>query len=1622
MHRFPVKGTLLSFFFLFYAFFGFGQLSGNYTIDKSGLGSRNYTSFAKASADLKTQGISGAVKFTIASGIYHERIILGDVKGTGPLSRVTFDGLNQDSVVVTYTATSQADASTLELDSCDYFSIKNITFRSISKSFAQTVRLSNGSNFNEIVNCRIEGNNSSNDKSCGIILSGKDGTSIGSHAKGNRFESNLISGHYSGISLIGKSNSWGNLFQNEFYYNTIDKYYSFGVFAYQADSSVFHKNVFQNPKSSNAIGYYESHCNATLFSANEILGYGKSGVKLVSANSAHQKKVSDFINNMISGESKFSSRTQASAGFDIRPGSRNIHIWHNSVRHKSLKHTKNSKASISLSAAIRCHGAYAIDLRNNILSNRSTATTAFSFVDSASTYAEVDFNNYDVPVSGVLAYDGMRFGSISLWRKVRPNWNLYSRVQRPHFKGKYDLHLSNKYPFPRGTILDIGPDLDEDSRCNLAPTIGADESEYGKSAFSTSFAVDDTVYINTQVEVLNASSLVFQEDHLWYINGQFISKSSNLTHEFKTYGRQLITLISESCEGKDSFKKYVWVDSVTAKPSVEFIADKNTISILETVHFTDLSGEGASLHYWKMEPYWVFDPVRSINMRAYEFVNGTDSSSKNPEVVFLSPSTYNVCLRVENDKGASRLCKSDYIVVGDRVSLCEGKSQSNAISGKLFDPGGAYNNYKGANSCSFSINSCAEDITLVFKYLSLASNDFLRIYEGKDSTGKTLSNYHSKYINGLTGQSTVGHFRDTIKVKGGDVFIEFEHSGASGLGFELEWFGKKAIGAPPIVGISAPDTICTHVIFHPKNISFGAKNRYFWSMGEKNSIDFLDSSISYQYKAPGNYWIKLKAENCFGYDEDSQSVTVVSPIQSPKPTFVQDLHRPKVGQGVRFTDLSSVGSFGCANEWTWSFSPSTVVFTKGTDRNSQNPVVQFGNTGCYSLKLVVGNTFGKDSITVSCVVDVLDLCHPKVAFLNSDIGISRVVLEDIDRSSKMANRAYNDYTATDRTQLELGKSYDLLIGRSGSRLNDINRSVWIDFNQDGSFNDSTERVIASGPDKLPMSVHTITVPTTARKGWATMRVGVNISNKKNDPCGPNQFGEYEDYLVEIVPDQDAPVIYMVFGNDTAHGDTSITLEKCSNWSDPVVYGWDEVDDSLGVFSKSGNVNTSKVGKYLVRYEVKDFTGNVAKASITINVLPDSTAPTLVLNEPVFDTLNVYDGFIDPGYSFSDNCTGTPIMVVKSELDSTKLGTYTIEYQLKDSIGNITQAKRYVTVVDKQVPVPVSLKGDDTTYIQVFDKYDDPGALFTDNYDQPEHLKIVVLGFLDTRVLGQYVLSYTAFDRSQNRSISLKRIVIVHDTIVPEVNLLGLKEVDIGVLDNYYDLGVDFSDNYSSKKNITVQKLGSFFDAFGKEGVVDQLGQFEYTYKVQDEAGNSSEVTRLINVDDRIAPEIQLNGALIVEVPRWADFVDPGYEITDNYWVGDSVSVEVTSNLDMQSTGAYYTQYCPIDASGNRGICVSRTILVVDGLTNTNMEMGSSKLAIYPNPTDGMVVLESEMPHSQEYQIVLMNTIGQQPIVTISGHGRAIRETIDCTGLPKGVYLVKLETDMGVTVNTLQVGH
>jgi len=136
-----------------------------------------------------------------------------------------------------------------------------------------------------------------------------------------------------------------------------------------------------------------------------------------------------------------------------------------------------------------------------------------------------------------------------------------------------------------------------------------------------------------------------------------------------------------------------------------------------------------------------------------------------------------------------------------------------------------------------------------------------------------------------------------------------------------------------------------------------------------------------------------------------------------------------------------------------------------------------------------------------------------------DEWISTVKLNTLNNVTG-SEGGYGDYTGFS-TDLKPGETYEITVGISYQNFPfDENVQVWIDFNQDGVFDDEVENVVDLDDDITTELISSITIPDDAVSGLTRMRVAIKWregnSPQKPEPCDNFDFGEVEDYCLNII--------------------------------------------------------------------------------------------------------------------------------------------------------------------------------------------------------------------------------------------------------------------------------------------------------------------------------------------------------------------------------------------------------------------------------------------------------------------------------------------------------------------------
>jgi hypothetical protein len=210
-------------------------LNGNYTINPSGSGSTNFTSFGDAIGTLGIAGVSGPVTFNVAAATYNEQLTFIEVPGASAVNTITFNGGagNAASRIISYSVPT-AYQSVITLNGADYMKFKNLTVNSTNGNYGYGFLFTNQASYNEISDCVINlPTNTTTTAHIGIVASSTSTYSAsGDWGDYNLIQDNTINSGYCGIFWSGYSNSSNTTIghDNQFIGNTIQNFYYYGLY------------------------------------------------------------------------------------------------------------------------------------------------------------------------------------------------------------------------------------------------------------------------------------------------------------------------------------------------------------------------------------------------------------------------------------------------------------------------------------------------------------------------------------------------------------------------------------------------------------------------------------------------------------------------------------------------------------------------------------------------------------------------------------------------------------------------------------------------------------------------------------------------------------------------------------------------------------------------------------------------------------------------------------------------------------------------------------------------------------------------------------------------------------------------------------------------------------------------------------------------------------------------------------------------------------------------------------------------------------------------------------------------------------------------------------------------
>ncbi len=210
-----------------------------------------------------------------------------------------------------------------------------------------------------------------------------------------------------------------------------------------------------------------------------------------------------------------------------------------------------------------------------------------------------------------------------------------------------------------------------------------------------------------------------------------------------------------------------------------------------------------------------------------------------------------------------------------------------------------------------------------------------------------------------------------------------------------------------------------------------------------------------------------------------------------------------------------------------------------------------------------------------------------------------------------ATNGYSDYTLTHSTDMRVGVEYPITITLSASYSDDKGR-IWVDWNQDEDFNDTGESISMRVSKGKGPYYATIVPPAHAFGGSTRMRVRMQYHDYP-PKCGDTNYGEIEDYTVNVVPDS-AP--FYAHSTKTAAVDYenwrityTVAISNAGDLNGPGTYLTDTIPAGVTYVSATAStgVVTESVGAIEWRGDVISGTTEYLTFTVSIDGAPLTNA-------------------------------------------------------------------------------------------------------------------------------------------------------------------------------------------------------------------------------------------------------------------------------------------------------------------------------------------------------------------------------------------------------------------------------
>jgi len=617
------------------------------------------------------------------------------------------------------------------------------------------------------------------------------------------------------------------------------------------------------------------------------------------------------------------------------------------------------------------------------------------------------------------------------------------------------------------------------------------------------------------------------------------SEDQNPKVVYSTPGTYDVTLTVTNSGGTNTktITNYIQVIDTVEAPVAAFTANNTIIAEGQSVTFTDQSANTPTSWSWTFEGG---SPASSVN--------------QNPTVVYATPGVYSVSLVATNDGGSNTISKSAFITVqdtleapiadfiADNTAIIEGgeisftdKSKNTPSSWKwVFDGGNPSTSteknpkvtYSSPNSYKVSLtvtNAAGNHTKTVENYITVeAKPDPAYCIPTPVATDEWIAEVHMGENSFTSGSDGYAY----------NSAVNFNFIAGTNIDFTL---------VPGFGGRSSFEYWGIWIDFN-SDMNFTEDEKVFTSSKSKSSvsgtISIPQTNMTTRMRIAMGTGSPTACDFAGPGEVEDYTIVIAEPAPAPPvAAFNASSTTIVAGQSVVFSNLSE----NEPTSYQWYFPGGTPSAS-----TEPNPTVSYATGGTYDVTLIAYKTgFTSSEITLTNYIGVSEndgtptptpsvYCEPALISSTSDY------IQNVTIGNALAVNSYGDGYSLDTNPFTLnaGGSYAVNLVPNNSSSRNFWR-IWIDFNNDGDFDDADETLMALNNKKGSVA-ETIAIPTYV-SGTARVRISMKVG-KAPAACDDNFEGEVEDYLVSF----DAPMLESSMPKATAESIYEMDLKVYPN--------------------------------------------------------------------------------------------------------------------------------------------------------------------------------------------------------------------------------------------------------------------------------------------------------------------------------------------------------------------------------------------------------------------------------------------------------------------------------------------